>query len=186
VSDQAGEELYPSLSPDGRSLVYASQAARNWDVYFQRVGGRTTINLTKDSPADDTQPAFSPDGERIAFRSERDGGGLFVMGATGESVRRLTDRGYHPAWSPDGRSIVASTLSFSIPERLPAGFTGELLLVDVATGSSKPLIARAPVYQPHWSPHGQRIAYWGVSTSLATQRDLWTVSASGGARATPS
>jgi eukaryotic-like serine/threonine-protein kinase len=180
LTDQAGQELYPSLSPDGRSLAYASQAAGNWDVYFQRVGGRNTINLTKDSPAHDAQPTFSPDGERIAFRSERDGGGLFVMGATGESVRRLTDRGYHPSWSPDGKSIVVSTASFSIPERLPAGFTGELLLVDVATGSSKPLIARASAYQPHWSPHGQRIAYWGVSTSLATQRDLWTVSAAGG------
>ena len=33
-----------------------------------------------------TQPAFSPDGERIAFRSSRDGGGIFLMGATGESV----------------------------------------------------------------------------------------------------
>jgi Tol biopolymer transport system component len=42
----------------------------------------------------DTQPAFSPDGTRIAFRSQRDGGGIFVMGATGESVKRVSDKGF--------------------------------------------------------------------------------------------
>jgi hypothetical protein len=40
-------------------------------------------NLTRISDDDDDQPAFSPDGERIAFRSSR-GGGIFVMGRTGE------------------------------------------------------------------------------------------------------
>ncbi len=80
------EELFPSLSPDGDTIVYASAASGNWDIYRQRVGGEVAFNLTEDSPADDTQPAFSPDGESIAFRSERDGGGIFLMGATGESV----------------------------------------------------------------------------------------------------
>jgi len=76
LTDQAGTELFPNLSPDGKSLVYASKASGNWDVYLQRVGGKIAQNLTTDSTANDTQPAFSPDGERIAFRSERDGGGI--------------------------------------------------------------------------------------------------------------
>jgi Tol biopolymer transport system component len=108
LTDQAGPEYFPSLSPDGKSFVYAAFAAGNWDIYFQRVGGKNPINLTKDSPADDTQPAFSPDGERIAFRSEREGGGIFLMGATGESVKRLTDFGYDPAWSSDGKEIACA------------------------------------------------------------------------------
>src|SRR5882724_11930853 len=91
LTDQSGPEYFPSLSPDGKSFVYAGYASGNWDIYLQRVGGKNPINLTKDSAADDTQPAFSPDGDRIAFRSEREGGGIFVMGATGESVKRLTD-----------------------------------------------------------------------------------------------
>ena len=86
LTGQPGQELYPSLSPDGNSFVYTSRASGNWDIYLQSVGGRNATNLTKDCSFDDTQPAFSPDGRRIAFRSERDGGGIFVMGATGESV----------------------------------------------------------------------------------------------------
>ena len=76
------------------------------------------FNLTKDSPADDTQPAFSPDGERIAFRSEREGGGIFLMGATGESVIRVSDLGYSPSWSPDGGQILVNC-AHSLRHRAP-------------------------------------------------------------------
>ena len=102
LTDLPGPEYFPSLSPDGKSLIYVSRASGNWDIYLQRVGGRNPTNLTKGSTADDTQPAFSPDGERIVFRSEREGGGIYLMGATGESARRLSDFGYNPVWSPDG------------------------------------------------------------------------------------
>ncbi len=109
LTNQPGLELFPSLSPDGKSLVYASRVSGNWDIYLQRVDRGTPINLTRDSLSDDIHPAFSPEGERIAFRSERDGGGIFFMGATGESVRRITDFGYHPTWSPDGKEIACAT-----------------------------------------------------------------------------
>ena len=78
LTDQAGLESFPSLAPDGKSIVYSSGASGNLDLYLQRVEGRNTTNLTADSPADDTQPAFSPDGTRIAFRSERGGGACDV------------------------------------------------------------------------------------------------------------
>jgi Tol biopolymer transport system component len=98
----SGVEQFPGLSPDGRWVVYAGEAEGNRDIYLQGVGGQLPINLTADSRDDDDQPAFSPDGERIVFRSSRDGGGLFVMGRTGEAVRRVTRRGFNPSWSPDG------------------------------------------------------------------------------------
>ena len=105
----AGREQFPSLSPDAKWVVYEGNQTGNADIYLQSVGGQNPINLTADSPDDDTQPAFSRDGERIAFRSEREGGGLFVMGRTGESARRISSNGYTPAWSPDGTRLVFGT-----------------------------------------------------------------------------
>ena len=87
LTDYQGKETFPSLSPDGSFFVYAKAVGGHSDIFLQRAGGKP-LNLTADSPADETQPAFSPDGQQIAFRSERDGGGIFLMGATGESVRR--------------------------------------------------------------------------------------------------
>ena len=65
--------------------------------------------LWPDSNQDDDQPGFLPDGERIAFRSDRDGGGIFAMGRTGEAVRPVTRDGFRPSWSPDGADLVYAT-----------------------------------------------------------------------------
>jgi serine/threonine protein kinase/Tol biopolymer transport system component len=172
---QEGSESFPSLSPDGNFLLYVKSTGGNADIYLQRVGGGNPVNLTHDSPADDTQPAFSPDGRQIAFRSEREGGGLFVMGATGESARRLTEFGFNPAWSPDGREIAFATEGVAGPavRRLDS----HLWIVNVASGQTRPL-GTGDAVQPSWSPHGQRIAYWGVPRGGA--RVLWTIPAAGG------
>ena len=175
LTDQEGRESFPSLSPDGKFLLYVKSANGNADIFLKRVGGGNPLDLTRDSPADDTQPAFSPDGQQIAFRSEREGGGLFVMGATGESVRRLTEAGYNPAWSPDGQAIVFATEGVSGPRE--RRLVSQLQIVDVATDVKRPL-GTGDAVQPSWSPHGQRIAYGGLSKSA--RRVLWTVPAAGG------
>lgn len=176
LTDQPGPELYPTLSPDGASLAYAGRSSGNWDVYLLRVGGKNPINLTEDSRADDTQPAFSPDGQRIAFRSERGGGGIFVMGATGESVKRLTDRGYNPAWSPDGKEVAYATSRFVRPD-IRWDVASQLVAVNVTTGATRVLTPTGQdAVQPHWSPRGHRIAYWGNRGAV---RDIWTIRADG-------
>ena len=166
LTSSPGVELYPSLSPDGRFVAYASQASGNWDIYLQRAGGENAINLTADAPGEDNHPAFSPDGESIAFWSDRDGGGLFVMGATGESVRRIADEGYHPDWSPDGRRIVYSTRD---PVTSPAGSgdDSEIRIVDVVTGQDHLLVEEGSgARYPRWSPNGHRIVFWEIYSAL--------------------
>ena len=115
--------------------MYQNRASGNWDIYSLRVGGERETNLTEDSPEGDYQPSFSADGELVAFRSDREGGGIFVMGATGENVRRLTDFGFNPAWSPDGGEIVFAAESVvASPESRDS--RSELWAVDVENGSN--------------------------------------------------
>lgn len=176
MTSNAGPEYFPSLSPDGKSLVYASRANGDYDIYLKRIGSRKTTNLTEGSPAQETQPAFSPDGKRIAFRRiDRDGGGIFVMTETGESPRRLTDFGYNPAWSPDGKEIVCTENSVESANR--TWMSSRMWIVNSTTGESR-TVAVADAVQASWSPNQQRIAYWGVNQGA--RRDIWTVGVSGG------
>ena len=174
-----GLTMMPALSPDGKTVAYVSNASGNLDIYQQRVDGRAAINLTADSPADDSEPVFSPDGSQIAFRSERDGGGIFVMGATGESIRRLTDFGHNPSWSHDGARIVVSTARTDLQGPYVHPRDGELWIVDARSGAKKLLFRRGnaghdtDAMQPSWSPNGKRIAFWGISTT--GERDIWTI-----------
>ncbi len=167
VTSDPASEIFPSLAPDGNSIVYASPKAGEWDIYFRRVGGRNAINLTANSGADNTQPAFSPDGQSIAFQSTRSGGGIFIMGATGESVRRVTNYGFNPAWSPDGKQIVCAAYGLALPE-YRGNVRCHLWTVEVSSGKSRLLDVRDGTL-PSWSPNGRRIAY--------ATNGIWTVEA---------
>jgi serine/threonine protein kinase/sugar lactone lactonase YvrE len=177
LTDAKGTEYFPSLSPDGKEFVFASDARGNLDIYLQRVSGKNPENLTPDSVADDTMPAFSPDGERIAFRSEREPAGIYVMGLGGENLRRVADFGFHPSWSPDGKEIVVSTFGRDQPTVRASGEQA-LWIVDVETGTKRELL-KVDASFPAWSPAGKRVAYWFYTGNFG-RRDIATVAADGG------
>ncbi len=142
LSAQPGVEQYPSLLPDGKWVVYSGEESGNRDIYLLSTTGQNPINLTADCQADDDEPAASPDGERIAFRSGREGGGIFVMGRTGEGVRRVTRTGvstaFNPTWSPDGdrdrvhhEDVQLTPLNWECQS--------ELWVVNVGTGAQRKL-----------------------------------------------
>jgi Tol biopolymer transport system component len=86
-------------------FAYASDRGGNFDVWVQPIGEGDPVQVTR-SPAPETQPAWSPDGRTIAFRSERDGGGLFTVPALGGIERRIASFGTHPAWTDDSREVL--------------------------------------------------------------------------------
>ena len=178
ITSQSGLEWFPSLSPDGKWVVYGGDSNGNRDIFLQSTTGQTPINLTSDSADDEDQPAFSPDGERIAFRSSREGGGIFLMGRTGEAVRRLTRRGFRPTWSPDGRDITFTSENADLDPQNTLGLSS-LWVVNVATGEERRL-GEVDAVLPSWSPHGHRIAYTTRGAIAGSTRlDVWTVDRSG-------
>lgn len=177
LTDSSEVKGYPSLSPDGKSFIYTTGNDEAYDIFLQRIGGKNPTNLTANSPAADWMAAFSPNGKLIAFRSERQPGGIYVMEETGENVRRISDTGFHPSWSPDGKQIVVSDKSsdVSTSHTIP---NSSLWTIDVETGNKKLLETKGDAIQPNWSPNGKRIVYWFLDEK--NQAEIATIPATGG------
>jgi eukaryotic-like serine/threonine-protein kinase len=170
------------ISPDGRTVVYVSEARGRSDLYSLRVGGRNAVLLTADSEHDNYAPAFSPDGDRIAFRSERDGGGIFVMEATGESVRRIADFGFDPRWSPDGAELVVADERVFDP--MSRAIDSRIWIVRAADGERR-LVSEVDGVGPRWSPSGRRVVFWGSRRERGNERDIFSVAADGSEATAP-
>ena len=123
LTHDPGISEWPTWSPDGALLAFASNRSGNFEIYVRRVEGGQEVNVTQDS-AEDYQPAFSPDGNSIAFVSTRSsksgmikigstfgfefrtfGGDVWVAPALGGRARRLARDGNFPAWRPDGKRL---------------------------------------------------------------------------------
>ena len=177
---EQGSATSPSVAPDGNSFVYVKATRpEKLDIYRQRVGEANAVNLTARLPGNATQPAWSPDGTTLAFRSEQGSGGIYLLALTRDNrslaVRPVTDFGFNPAWSPDGQELLVATEGVSDPRVRKS--RSEIWRVDEG-GNRRRLIAGDAV-QPSWSPDGRRIAYWGIPAGSA-DRAIWTQAATGG------
>jgi len=160
-------DTYPRYSSDGHWLVFLSRRHALFSMHLVRPDGTDERALL---PADgNLEPAFSPDGRRVAFRSYLNGddpdGEIMLVDVLGEHLRRLTDNtvedGY-PAFSADGRSLFF--------HRTVEDFR-QIIMLDLETGAEMQLTSNdSNSWHAHASPDGRQIVYDG---NQAGNRDIY-------------
>jgi Tol biopolymer transport system component/serine/threonine protein kinase len=168
-----GDAWYPSISRDGRRLVY-ERRTENASIWRVGLGPRSSApERIASSTRIDALPSYSPDGTKIAFSSYRSGSlEIWMADADGSSPVQLTSLGQYsvvPEWSPDGKQIVFQT----------SGETGNHLYIVGAEGGGLRRLAKGAddELQPSWSSDGEWI-YFMSDRSGAHQ--IWRVPSQGG------
>lgn len=164
----------PEISPDGRRIVYVVTTADvpknvyHSNLWLAGADGSNDIRLTS-AAAHDEDPHWSPDGSKIAFLSDRDGGhnAIWIFDARGGEPVKLTDEKAAISefqWSPDGKSIAfimgepsgEKALWHVVDRDVPHT---QLYVIDVATREVTRLThGDSSVGAPSWSPDGSSIA----------------------------
>ncbi|WP_181337422.1 Tol-Pal system beta propeller repeat protein TolB [Hyphomicrobium methylovorum] len=155
VGDFPGMTFAPRFSPDGQRVVMSlgTPDGRS-SIYELDLRTRQSRRLTQ-SDGIDTSPSYSPDGNQIAFESDRDGAQrLYVMNSDGSGARSISmgDGSYStPVWSPRGDYIAFTKQSggrFLIGVMKPDG-SGERVLTEGFHNEG-----------PTWAPNGRVLMFW--------------------------
>ena len=155
IEETATAEPTPEPEPIVCNIVFESDRDENREIYTMAPDGSNVQNLTND-PADDFNPAWSPDGSQIAFVSNRAGEGeeggqfIFIMNADGSDVHKLTPQNGsdYPVWSPSGE-YVAYDNNENIYMIKADGSEDAIQITDSSEKKIK----------PDFSPDGDKLAY---------------------------
>ena len=170
------------ISPDGSEIVFCYKG----DIYKVSAQGGTAVQLTTQASYE-ANPVWSPDGEQIAFASDRNGNfDLFIMSADGGAARRLT---YHSAseipstFTPDGKYVLfsASIQDPATSALFPTSAMTELYRVPVEGGNTEQVLG-TPAEWVCFDKAGSNFLYqdrkgfedeWRKHHTSSIARDIW-------------
>ncbi len=175
LTNNPGTDQHPAWSPDGTRIAFSSDRDIHFiadfgitsEIYVMDADGRNSQRLTENRKNDDS-PAWSPDGTRIVFSSDRKGDfvnyEIYVMDADGGNPQRLTenrDNDGAPSWSPDGKRIAFASYGDNNE--------GDIYVMD-ADGGNPQKLTNHPRSDgnPAWfvsafavAPVGKKFTMWG-------------------------
>jgi serine/threonine-protein kinase len=185
--------LFPKISPDGRQVALAVGTLGNTDIWIWDLFRKNLIRLTFNEKRGDLSPLWTPDGKRVAFASNREGGmGIYWKTADGTGKVELLGSDFGGAlgaipssWSVDGKRLVAMAVNLTGDVRYDIG----ALLME-GDREWRPLLKEDYVEtEPQISPNGQWMAYTSDESGQAeiyvrafpdVDSGKWQVSTAGG------
>lgn len=165
-----GRDFDPDLLDDGNTMVFAStRNAEKPDIFLKRVDGYAITQLTSD-PADDIQPRFSPDGQKVVFCSSRSGSwDIWLINRDGTELTQLTHDQTDemaPCFSPDGERVAFTVWG-------SRSHQWEIWLLSVNRPGTRRFLCYGMF--PDFSPDGKRIAFQRARQRGTRWFSVWSV-----------
>jgi len=173
-------DVYPSVSPDGKWIVFSSDRSGKRALYIIDSSGNNLKQLTHFG-WNEVSPKWSPDGSKIVFAAEPDSDNseIFVVDRDGSNLVRLTNvRGddSHPNWSPDGKKIIFNSARTSPDLTIPWSKQFLEIFEMNSDGSNLRQITNNKTIStyPCYAPDGKKIVFRKVTNDPGYQWDFTT------------